>query len=49
MNFLKNKNSERKLDHSRLIHNASFEFESVISEIDIEKQMTEYTFKKIIS
>jgi len=49
MDFLKNKNSKSQLDFSKLNQDTSFGFEKVISDIDIEKQMTEFTFKQIMS
>ena len=49
MDFVKNKSSETKFDHTSLKHDSSFVYESFISEVDIEKQMTEFTFKQIIS
>jgi len=49
MDFIKNKKSERRFDHTSSKYDASYELESVISEIDIEKQMTEFTFNQIMS
>jgi len=48
MDYIKNKNSESRFDHSRSKYDSSYGLESVISEVDIEKQMTEFTFKKIM-
>ena len=48
MDYIKNKNLESRFDHSNSKYDASYGLESVISEIDIEKQMTEFTFKQIM-
>ena len=49
MDFIKAKNLESQPDNSKLKNDITFSFESVISDMDIEKQMTEFTFKQILS
>ena len=49
MDYIKNKISESRFDHSNSKYDSSYGLESVITEVDIEKQMTEYTSKQIIS
>ena len=49
MDYINNKSSESQFDHSSSKYDATYDLESVISDIDIEKQMTEFTFKQIMS